>query len=100
MDLQTIFNEIVCNFENAKNSKTPISDLIRKYDFEQVSTIEEDEHFRAILENANQRLEVFIKCHSHDKTFQSRPDTNHNYLELYDNGTRLSSLSYMYEDDE
>lgn len=100
MDLQVIFNDITNEFNNAKKHKIPISDLIRAYEFQSINKRSDDEYFHATLSSKDYRIEVSIKCYFHDRVFQSRPDTNHNFIELYKNNELVSSRSYMYEEDE
>lgn len=100
MNLQILFKSITNEFNNAKECKIPISDLIRKYEFQSKSNRSEDECFYATLNSEEYRIEVSIKCYLHDRTFQHRPDTNHNFIELYRKNKLISFESYMYEDDE
>ena len=93
-----LFDEIVERFDELQLSKTPLSDIAHEKGFSTVSIVEEDELFRAEKKEDENVLIISIKSHDHDRTFQIRPSTYHNYLYCFDGERVIQYKSYMYED--
>lgn len=98
MSLRNIFNQIVSQLGNAEIKCIPISNFLMKYPFEQCNTISDDEVYRVRLQKGEDEICAFIVSHNHNKTGSLKLDTNHNYIELYENGELVDSRNYMYKD--
>jgi len=98
MSIKSIYYDITNNISYDESNKIPISQLISNYNFTNIKHTNDDEYFRAEKHDDIYKIVASIECFIHDKTSQLRPDTNHNYLYLYEKDILIDSKKYMYED--
>lgn len=98
--LESIYNEIVQASSDAEKKKTAIVYFLKPYGFKNVDTDPyNDVICRYELIEGNQKIVAWVESYDHSRTGQLRPDSNHNYLELYDGNKRLKSYHYVFWDD-
>lgn len=98
MNIKSMYYDIANNILYAGSNKIPISQLISKYNFDNIKFTNDDEHFRAEKQDDTYKIVASIECFTHDRAFELRPDTIHNYLYLYEKDILIDSKKYMYED--
>lgn len=96
--MQQIYSEIISLFNKYETNKTPISDFGHSHNFSMIEHTNENEYYRSIKKDGEYTIILSIESFEHDRTFQMRPDTYHNYAYLYKNDELISSNSYMYEE--
>lgn len=100
--LEEIYREIAkaVSAEDVEKTKKAIVLFIKPYGFEEVDTDESsDEIVKYELADGADRIVARIESYDHSRTFELRPDSNHNYLELYEGDKKIDYLHYVFWDD-
>lgn len=100
--LEKIYREIAkaVSAEDVEETKKAIVLFIKPYGFEKVETAESsDEIVKYELVDGADKIVARIESYDHSRTFELRPDSNHNYLELYEGAEKIDGLHYVFWDD-
>jgi len=100
--LEKIYSEIVkaVSAEDVEETKRSIVLFIAPYGFKEVNADDSsDEIVRYELTDGDDKIVARIESYDHSRTFELRPDSNHNYLELYEGTKEINSLHYVFWDD-
>lgn len=101
-NLEKIYREIATavSAEEAEKNRKPIISFLGAYGFREVDANESgDAISRYVLDDGDDKIEARIESYDHSRTCEIRPDSNHNYLELCEDGKVVDRLHYVFWDE-
>lgn len=96
--VMSIYSYIMNKYDKMSTKKIPISNIAHESKFFIVKPIGDNEDFRIEKADGDNKIILSIESFDHSKTFDTRPDTYHNYAYLYNSDKLIDKISYVYED--